>query len=467
MRRALQPAVIDLPIKFDMPPSFEVYQAPEEIPTLFSGDKIVVYGIMKRQKKSTSDQSFRASVNGTATLTGQVLSRAIQFKLTFEIPPPSDFQSAVEMPIVHQLASKALIRELQSREDWTAAATYEQRKKGIVNLSIESGVISPHTAYIALDEEQEKLIEGAVKIWDIVTTTAQYRRNMSPHIPTRSHHFGSTESTFSPARPLIGASQRRQFSSYAQRLNPRPRSLSATSCGSTESMLSPTSLRELSRRSQTSKAFTPSSSKKLATSDLSTNSMANISDMYCELESVSIPSMSERLPPDRKKDSTDILGASIHSELNFAQDDEVRYSRFTQARYSIVRPGPESPVARHFAQPVSLARKREQSTVNQVARPRDNLEFLIFLQKFEGFWDLDTLQWLDLPVLLKIDNIQVCATVYALAYMKIKFPSRRDEWELVARKAEAWLERQMLPDQVNLEELRKEASDNIIKNLVK
>ena len=67
---------------------------------------------------------------------------------------------------------------------------------------------------------------------------------------------------------------------------------------------------------------------------------------------------------------------------------------------------------------------------------------------------------------MKIDNIQICATVYALAYMKIKFAHRHDEWELVARKAEAWLERQMLPDQVNLEELKKEASDNI-NNLVK
>ena len=43
LRRALQPAVTDLSIKFDVPSSFKVYQAPEEIPTLFSGDKVVVY----------------------------------------------------------------------------------------------------------------------------------------------------------------------------------------------------------------------------------------------------------------------------------------------------------------------------------------------------------------------------------------------------------------------------------------
>ena len=131
----------DLSIKFDVPPSFKVYQAPEEVPTLFSGDKVVVYGIIKK-RKSASDEPLKAGVDGTATLTGQVLRKRIQFKLTFEIPPPSDFQSSVEMPIVHQLASKALIHELQSGESWTDAATYKQRKKDIVNLSIESGVVS-------------------------------------------------------------------------------------------------------------------------------------------------------------------------------------------------------------------------------------------------------------------------------------------------------------------------------------
>ena len=377
LRRALQPAVTDLSIKFDVPPSFEVYQAPEEIPTLFSGDKIVVYGIMKQQKKSTSDQSFRASVNGTATLTGQVLSKPIQFKLTFEILPPSDFQSSVEMPIVHQLASKAFIHELQSREDWTAATMYKQQKKAIVDLSIESGVVSAHTAYIALDEEQEKLIEGAVKTWDVVATMAQYRKSMSHCIPPRNYHK--------------------------------------------ESMLSLTSpIKEKKKKRDNRK--------------IDLDDMKSINGQLVQ-----------------RHHSKAVYGSrrplKLHGQLRpSAKDEEVERL--------------------HTETQMPIARKRQQSTANQVAKPRDNLEFLIFLQKYEGFWDLDVLQWLNLPALMKIDNIQICATVYALAYMEIKFPSQRDEWELVARKAEAWLECQTLLDQVNLEELKKEASDSIINNLV-
>ena len=96
------------------------------------------------------------------------------------------------------------------------------------------------------------------------------------------------------------------------------------------------------------------------------------------------------------------------------------------------------------------------------------LEFLISLQKSKGFWSLDVFQLFDFHVpLMRNDMKEIYATVYALAYMEIKFASQRDEWELVARKAEAWLECQMLPDQVNLEKLKKEASDYIIKNLFK
>ena len=178
LKRALQLAVTDISIKFDVPPSFQVYQAPEEVPTLFSGDKVVVYGIMKKQK-SVPDKSLQASVNGTATLTCQILSKPVEFKITFEIPQSCDFCSSVKIPTVHHLASKSLIHDLQSGEDWTDAATTRKQRNRIVKLSIESGVVSSYTAYIALDEGQDKLIEGAVKTWDVVATMAQPKESMS------------------------------------------------------------------------------------------------------------------------------------------------------------------------------------------------------------------------------------------------------------------------------------------------
>ena len=456
LKRALQPAVTDLSIKFDVPSSFIVYQAPEEVPTLFSGDKVVVYGIMKQQK-SASDQSFNASMNGTATLTGHILSKPIQFKLTFDILPPSDFQSSFGMPIIHQLASKALIHELQSRDDWTAAATYEQRKNGIVNLSIESGVVSAHTAYIALDEEQEKLMEGAVKTWDVVATMAQHRKSKPHHIPPMNHHLGRGEMIFSPTQAKM----------MFPPIPPRGDIVATTVCHKKKmSHRIPTRIQGFERPENMScttlgKVFPPAPPRPLCEgAERMITFRARNKNKKCKDD--------EELRSVRNSNDTTIFAYGLESscsEDHLGQDVELRFSRLSaQSRPSSRANKVEGP---HTILPVSLARKRKQRTVNpQVAGPKDNLKSLILFQKLEGFWDIDMLQWLDFPIPLQRDNIQLCATVYALAYMKIKFASRCDEWELVARKAEAWLECQTLPDQIDLEELKKEASDYIITNLV-
>ena len=400
LKCALQPAVTDISIKFDVPSSFKVYQAPEELPTLFSGDKVVVYGIIKKQK-SASDQSLQASVNGTATLKAQILSKPIEFKITFEIPPPSDFQSSIKMPIVHHLASKALICELQGEESWTGAATYKQRKKDMVNLSIESGVVSSHTAYIALDEEQGKLIEGAVTTWDIVATMAQSKEsilppskimfNSMPSMPDRNTH------------PIwLGVKSDDQQHFKKSLAFPSPNCISDA---------------------QFSASYRPSHTQ--------------LTDHYYLLKLLKESSDCSLGPANTNCSTFSASAKTSIGSFNYAAVDRQNYDSLVTIPSGV---------------------------------PDTQLKLLISLQKAEGFWGLDVFfrcKWLSFLMPLMRDNIkEICATVYALAYMEIKFASRRDEWELVARKAEAWLEHQTLPDQVNLEEMKKEASDYIINNLV-
>ena len=393
LKRALQPAVTDISIKFDMPSSFKVYQAPEDVPTLFSGDKVVVYGIMKK-RKSASDQSLQAGVNGTATLKAQILSKPVEFKITFEIPPPSDFQSSFKMPIVHHLASKALICELQGEESWTGAATYKQRKKDVVNLSIESGVVSSHTAYIALDEEQGKLIEGAVTTWDIVATMAQSKESI---LPPNKRMFNSTPLTNIFMHPMCCEVKNddQHFEKFL----------------------------DLAMQCASSPSYRPSRTQ-LTDHSYLRKPLKISSDCY--LGSVNT--------------SYSTFSASAETSIGSSN-----YAAVDRQNYDSLIPIPSGV-------------------------PDTQLKLLISLQKAEGFWGLDVFfrcKWLCFLMPLMRDNIkEICATVYALAYMEIKFASRHDEWELVARKAEAWLECQMLPDQVNLDELKKEASDYIITNLV-
>ena len=85
------------------------------------------------------------------------------------------------------------------------------------------------------------------------------------------------------------------------------------------------------------------------------------------------------------------------------------------------------------------------------------LSQLITLQQAEGYWKLDAslskilgFSVTDLKTKCPIDCSsssieELWATMLALAVMEEKYSSQQDEWELVAMKAEMWLQAQPLP----------------------
>ena len=176
MKRALQPAVTDVEVDFQLTSGFDVFQAPAKIPTIFKGDKTVVYGIFK--SKAASDAPLEAGLTGTATLKGQISDMPISHSISFEIPVPTpsigEKQGNVsDMPIVHHLAAKSLLSDWSNGLGWSSTALTDERKQEMVNLSIESSVISEHTAFIAYDVDQSKAIKGAVQVWDVTASMTQ------------------------------------------------------------------------------------------------------------------------------------------------------------------------------------------------------------------------------------------------------------------------------------------------------
>jgi hypothetical protein len=164
--------VTDLEVSFDVTSGFDALEAPDKLPTIFNGDKTVIYGIFR--SKAASDQPLEAGVSGTATLKGKILGASFEHAIPFEIPAPSgspDLDS-FQMPIVHQLAAKSLIRDWEHKEGWASISPESERKKEIIRVSIESSVVSAHTAYIAVDEDQDKPIESAIQTWDLSATLA-------------------------------------------------------------------------------------------------------------------------------------------------------------------------------------------------------------------------------------------------------------------------------------------------------
>ena len=168
LKCALQPAITDVSVLFQVPKEYEVLQSPHNLPLIFNGEKLVVYAVLKSKEGSTK------KMDCTAILKGNMVGEKQEHKVPFTLDSSA---TAPSLPVVHHLAAKALIADWESE--------YKE-KKSIVDLSIKSSVISSHTAFIAIDEESSEPVSGAMKTYDISAMPlriSQMRVSMSAAMP--------------------------------------------------------------------------------------------------------------------------------------------------------------------------------------------------------------------------------------------------------------------------------------------
>ena len=382
LKRALQPSVTDLEVDFQLTSGFEVFRAPAEIPTIFNGDKVVVYGICK--SLAASDAPLQAGFTGTATLKGQVLDQPIMYSVPFDIPaPPLKGEEEIEsltgfqMPIIHHLAAKALLVDWSNGQGWGSTALTDECKEETVKLSIDSMVISEHTAFVAVDVDQSKPIKGAIQTWDLTAAMANQQGY------TMGYGMGFQH-------------------------------VSLSSCGSSMPMPA--------------------------------MHMAKLGAAPPPAPSGGIPRSGG--PPKHFKKSKRSGGAPpLPLERNYL---------CAAPRSAPSKAAPSK--AQALSCDISMKRSLQSST------PPDDLTILISLQQAAGFWPLKDLCTKVLkekksspPGVLE----EVWGTVLALAYLERHCGAQRDEWELVALKAEMWLGGQSLPNGVSIASLT-ELAKNVV-----
>ena len=150
----MQPAVTNARVHFSLPVGYSAKVAPEEVPPIFFGERTIVYGILQKSLLGKVVSGSR----GTVTLEGELLGEKIKHVLEIKVPGLGADAGAV--PTIHHLAGKALIKGMQNMES--------SKKDEIVKLSCECSVISKHTAFIAIDEEQKEPVKGSLETWDVV-----------------------------------------------------------------------------------------------------------------------------------------------------------------------------------------------------------------------------------------------------------------------------------------------------------
>ena len=414
----------DVVVEFKVPGDYVVQQSPQNLPPVYSGEKMVVYGVLTH-KGSPKDQT----ITGKAILKGQILGKKMEHSVPFVFNPVST--SSPSLPTIHHLAAKSLIKDWQDQG---------KSKEEIVKLSIESSVISSHTAFIVVDEENSEPVTGAMKTWDVQAA----REYDGHHLQHLQQQVASVQMSMSSNidRMIVRGDRLDDLSDKAECLSASSMAFSKTakkkggfSFGSLFSGF-------------TSLLYGGGGGNKTESSQPALNSVSNTSSTFaaCEISSREMYSESISDSDDNKEFDVDDLEEELHEELE----------RSDKKNLEVVR------MMKSVAPPKSPSAPSPHSAMAPV--PSDTLTAVITAQQADGSWKLDTtLAELltksqkviedSCPTECKDIVAAVWATVLILTLLRKKYSSQQDEWELIAMKAESWLKKQTLPSGVTIQDL--------------
>ena len=356
----------------------------------------MIYGILKSIVKDTPKEE----ICGTAVLGGRMLGKTIEHSAPFRFQP-TELHS---LPIIHHLAAKALIKDWQEYGHMKVAPWQVMGKdsKEIVQLSIESGVISSHTAFIAVDEESSEPVTGTMKMWDI-RTQFDWRTRLprSEDLEHQSTKLSSSAATFS--KPTKAAEKSLEFFS----------SLSSWTFDYSSSSSSSTPLPILLE-------LNPAGMCRSLRTAIAGSIM--VPATYACSEGVTLE-----------------IGSSedISAGIEDAPEMSCPRSQFLTSHDAIT-----AVVAK---QQVDGSWKLDATLAQLLAKDQKVLQ------------DGCPMQYQDATAA----TMCTWATVLVLTKLRLSYSSQQEEWELIAMKAESWLRRQQLPAGTTLEDMHK-AAENLL-----
>ncbi|XP_073536453.1 von Willebrand factor A domain-containing protein 5A-like isoform X2 [Phyllobates terribilis] len=140
LKCALQATVKDVSIKWTLPPDVEVNLISQTPTAIFRGQRSIIYAVLKGKLKEEDE--------GDVSLQYKYKDKTLTNQLKFSLKA-----NVKERPTVHRLAAKNLISRLESDLD------SEEVKKRILETSLQSGVISSLTAFVAVNKDTKAPVE--------------------------------------------------------------------------------------------------------------------------------------------------------------------------------------------------------------------------------------------------------------------------------------------------------------------
>ncbi|XP_028428943.1 von Willebrand factor A domain-containing protein 5A isoform X2 [Perca flavescens] len=156
LRFALHPTVVDISFKWDLPKGVSVTALSPPITALFQGQRSLVYAQLTGQSSEAAE--------GCVTVKYSLAGRPSQNQLHFSLKPAED----TGLP-VHRLAARTLIRSLEMEERESRGVQEEGVKKKVVELSVQSGVSSAFTAFVAVNKGDGEVLQGPLVVRNVPT----------------------------------------------------------------------------------------------------------------------------------------------------------------------------------------------------------------------------------------------------------------------------------------------------------
>ncbi|XP_072468964.1 von Willebrand factor A domain-containing protein 5A-like isoform X1 [Notamacropus eugenii] len=158
LKQALQPVVQDVSFTWTLPLGMEPSLLSPAPMVIFRGHRLIIY---VRLKGTNASKQAAGEVCLCYTLQGEDFRNTVPFSLD----PKAD-----DKLTIHRLAAKSLIQTLEGNLQDAAEV-----KKRVVDVSLQSGVVSSHTAYIAINKELNQPIQGPLT-WRDIPLAGPYQR---------------------------------------------------------------------------------------------------------------------------------------------------------------------------------------------------------------------------------------------------------------------------------------------------
>ncbi|XP_025749604.1 von Willebrand factor A domain-containing protein 5A [Callorhinus ursinus] len=151
LKRALQPAVEDISVSWDLPRGLSAKMLSPEQTVLYKGQRLIVYALL-------SGTMPPVEATGEVYLKYTLQGKNLENRVTFSLQPKPDDNFTI-----HRLAAKSFLRA----KDMGFRDTPAKDKKDVLKISIDCGVISSQTAFIAVNKNLNKPVQGPLTRRDV------------------------------------------------------------------------------------------------------------------------------------------------------------------------------------------------------------------------------------------------------------------------------------------------------------